>query len=315
MTSGSPVTGPSTATLGSTGLVMSRITLGTSGLGRVDKVDDDQAAAVITSAVAGGICVIDTGNNYGDSERRIGLARRHAVWSAPLIVTKVDPVEGSSDFSGSRVRQSVRESMYRLGLDRLELVHLHDPERISFDDALAPRGPVRALLDLRDSGLIGHLGVAGGPIGMLQDYVRTGHFESVVTHNRFTLMDRSAEPLLDLCAEQSIGVFNAAPFGGGFLSGSQQSATYCYRPATPEQLTARHRMAQLCAAHGIDLAAAALQFSTGDLRIASTIVGMSSPRQVEVTLDRLQVRIPTDLWPELLSLAPHPINWLGADRI
>ncbi|MET3807209.1 D-threo-aldose 1-dehydrogenase [Nakamurella sp. UYEF19] len=310
-----PAIGIRTAILGSTGLAASEISLGTSALGRVDKMNDHGAADVINHALASGITVIDTGNNYGESERRIGLARPDSGWPGSLLVTKVDPVEGSSDFSGSRVRQSIRESMNRLGVDHLELVHLHDPERISFESALAANGPVRALLDLRERGLIGHIGVAGGPIGLLQDYIRTGHFESVVTHNRFTLMDQSAVPLLDLCAENSIGVFNAAPFGGGFLAGSGRSTDYCYRPASAEQLTARDRMFRLCSSAGVDLAAVALQFSIREPRIGSTIVGMSSPAQVEQTLERLRVKIPAELFSELRSLTPSPAGWFGADRI
>jgi D-threo-aldose 1-dehydrogenase len=198
-----------------------------------------------------------------------------------------------------------------LGVDRLELVHLHDPERISFDAAMSPDGPVRALLDLRDQGVIGHLGVAGGPVRMMQDYLRTGHFEALVTHNRFTLVDRSADPLFDLARELNVGVFNAAPYGGGFLNGN--SANYCYRPANEALISARRAMTEICAAHGVDLATAALHFSLADPRITSTIVGVSSTAQFEQTLTRAAAIVPADLWPELAEVAPAPQWWLGPD--
>ena len=98
------------------------------------------------------------------------------------------------------MRVSLEESMERLGTDRFPLVYLHDPERIPFEDATAPGGPVEVLVQMKDEGLIGHLGVAGGPIGLLARFVDLGPFEAVITHNRFTLLDRSAEPLLDRCA-------------------------------------------------------------------------------------------------------------------
>jgi D-threo-aldose 1-dehydrogenase len=299
--------------LGSTGIPVSAITLGTSAVGNATKVTDDQADMIIERASTSPISVIDTSSNYGISEERVGHALRRigGLPAGRLLVTKVDPLPGSDDFPGARAHASVRESLQRLGVDRLELVHLHDPERISFDDAMAPDGPVRALLELRDQGVIGHLGVAGGPIRMMQDYLRTGHFEALVTHNRFTLVDRSAEPLFDLARELNVGVFNAAPYGGGFLSGG--SAMYCYRPANEGLLQARQLMTEVCAAHGTDLATAALHFSLSDPRVTSTIVGVSSVDQLEQTLTRATAVVPDALWPDLAEVVPAAQWWLGPD--
>ena len=173
---------------------------------------------------------------------------------------------------------------------------------------------MRALLDLRDSGAVGHLGVAGGPIGLLQRFVGTGHFEAVVSHNRYTLVDRSAGPLLDQCVEQGVAVFNAAPFGGGFLTaGADGPQRYCYRPATTGYLAARQAMAALCAAHGVELATAALQFSLREPRITSTIVGMSSRTQLEQSMQRAAQPVPDELWKELEALVPAPQEWLGPE--
>ena len=308
--------------LGRTGITVTALTIGTSALGNPERVSEDEAQTTLAFALAGP-WTIDTSNGYDDSEARIGRALTTlATAGGPtsggrtgrLLATKVDPLKGDPDFSGARVRQSVRESMDRLGVDHLDLVSLHDPERIPFEDAMAPGGPVRALLELRDSGSIGHLGVAGGPIGLLQQFVRTGHFEAVVTHNRYTLVDRSAGPLLDQCAEQGIAVFNAAPFGGGFLTaGPDGPQNYCYRPATPARLAARRTMAERCAAFGVDLATAALQFSLRDPRVTSTIVGMSRRRQLEQTLQRAVQPVPDELWQQLEQAAPAPEQWLGPD--
>ncbi len=302
-------------TLGSTGLSVSAVTLGTSGLGSTERVSDAQAAAVIGAALSSPITVIDTGNNYGVSEQRIGqtLVRHGGVPAGKLIVTKVDPLPGGADFSGARVRESLRESMDRLGVDRLRLVHFHDPERITFADAMSPDGPVRALLELQEQGAIEHLGVAGGPVRLLEEYVRTGHFAVVLTHNRFTLVDRSADSLLNLAADKNIGVFNAAPYGGGFLT-VQSHLNYCYRPSTRQQLDARHAMIARCAAYGVDLPTAALHFSLRDARIASTVVGVSRIEQLEQTLARLAATVPAELMSELIALSPGPGSWLGPDR-
>jgi D-threo-aldose 1-dehydrogenase len=302
-----------TRVLGSTGIAVSALTLGTSAVGNATKVTDDEANSIVERAASSPITVIDTSSNYGISEERIGraLQRIGGLPAGQLLVTKVDPLPDSADFSGARVHASVRDSLQRLGVDHLELVHLHDPERITFDDAMAPDGPVRALLELRDQGVIGHLGVAGGPIRMMQDYLRTGHFEALVTHNRFTLVDRSAEPLFDLAQELNVGVFNAAPYGGGFLSGG--SPLYCYRPASDALLHARRLMAEVCAAHGVDLATAALHFSLADPRITSTIVGVSSVEQLEQTLTRAAAAVPAELWSELVEVVPAPQWWLGPD--
>lgn len=304
-----------TAPLGRTGLEVTPLTLGTSNLGRGEDSPDkrDTLARVLGAAEVG---VVDTSNEYGDSERRVGaaLAAAGPAAAGTLVATKVDPVPGSGDYSGDRVRASVRESQERLGLDHLPLVHLHDPERLDFDDALAAEGPVRTLLDLQDAGVVGAVGVAGGPAAMMERYVRTGLFSAAVTHNRWTLLDRSAEGLLDACAELDVGLFNAAPFGGGFLAGRPaRDGRYAYRPVVPAVLQAAEAMAERCDRHGVPLAAAALQWSLREPRVRSTIVGASSPAHLEAVLTQASLPVPEELWAELEALVPAREHWLGPD--
>ena len=92
----------------------------------------------------------------------------------------------------------LERSLELLGVDRLEIVFLHDPESIGFEAAMAPGGAVEALERYRDQGVIGHIGVAGGPIDMMMRFVETDRFEAVITHNRYTLINRVADPLLTL---------------------------------------------------------------------------------------------------------------------
>jgi D-threo-aldose 1-dehydrogenase len=305
--------------LGRTGLRVTALCVGGSPLGNMSalygyEVSTERALRTLRAVLAGPINFLDTSNNYGDgeSERRIGAALREAggLPDGFVLATKVDR-DASGDFSGARVRRSLQESLERLGLERLALVYLHDPEHISFEDGVAPGGPVQALVELQREGLIDHLGVAGGPIDLMRRYIRTGAFEVVITHNRFTLVDRSAEPLLDEARELDVAVVNAAPFGGGVLAkGPAAVRDYAYGPAHPDVMARIEAMDAACARYDVPLAAAALQFSLREARVASTIVGISAPERVEETVALARWLIPEALWDELLPLAAPREAWL-----
>jgi len=306
-------------TLGTTGRHVTELCIGTSALGSMPgtygySVDEAQALDTLRRVFQGPITFVDTANEYGAdgaSERLIGTVLRElgGVPEGFLIATKVDP-DRYGDFSGRRVHASVAESRERLGMDRLPLVYLHDPERIPFEASMGPGGAVEALRKLQADGVIGHLGVAGGPIGLLRGYVATGVFEAVITHNRFTLLDRSAEPLLDDCAAAGVAVVNAAPFGSGLLAkGPGATDRYYYRPAPPQILEATKRIQAACERHGVPLAAAALQFSTREPRIASTIDGITRPERVDQMAELAEYPVPESLWQEI-SPAPREF-WLS----
>ena len=297
---------------GKTGLSVTPICIGTSALGSFPaqygyEVSSERAAATLRRVFEGPVNFVDTSNEYGngESERRIGrvLAELGGVPAGVVLATKVDPLPGSRDFSGPRVRASVAESLQRLGLDHLQVVYLHDPEKITFTEATAPGGAVDALIQLREEGVIKYLGVAGGPIDLMRQYLATGVFETVISHNRYTLVDQSAEPLLNDAVQRGIAFVNAAPYGGGMLvKGPDLVPKYCYQPASADTLDRVRKMQQICESYAVPLAAAALQFSLRESRIVSTIVGITEPDRVDQTLRLAEWPIPDKLWEDLKPL-------------
>jgi D-threo-aldose 1-dehydrogenase len=257
---------------------------------------------------------IDTANNYGlgETERRIGRAihRAGGVPDGFRIQTKADRDMATGDFSGARVRASLEESRRRLGLDTLPVVYLHDPENISWADAFAADGPVAALVEARRQGRIAVLGVAGAPSALLARYLRTGHFTSVITHNRYTLVDRSSDRLLSLAAELGVEALNASPYGGGFLTAwPPPSSRYAYGEAHPALRDAASRAARLCADHGVPLVAAALAFSLREPRIAATVVGMQDVDDLAATERVAGTPVPAALLGRLADLELDPRSW------
>jgi D-threo-aldose 1-dehydrogenase len=307
-------------TLGGTGLDVTALCVGGGPLGSMPEafgyaVSQDDAVDLVEAVLASAIRVLDTSNGYsgGESERRIGMGIAKAGGLPPdvLVVTKVDARDG--DFSGRRVRESVRESSERLGLDTLPLVHLHDPEFHDWDDLTSPGGAVETLVRLREEGTIGHIGVAGGDTRVLSRYLDLGVFEAVLVHNRLTIVDRSAEQLVERAAGEGLGVINAAVYGGGILANPSGGSTqYGYRQVSPATLEAIGRMAELCARWGIDLPTAALQFSLRDPRVHFTVVGISKRRRLDGLLEAVGVELRQEFWDELETLVPEPENWLDA---
>ncbi len=258
--------------------------------------------------------VLDTANNYGfgASEERIGMAIREygTIPDGFVIQTKADRDMATGDFSGARVRLSLDESRTRLGFDCLPIVYLHDPENISWEQAFATDGPVAALVAAREAGIIGTLGVAGGPSDLMRRYLNTGHFEALITHNRFTLADRSADRLLDHAHELGVHVTNASPYGGGFLTTwPPPTQRYAYAPAAPSVRRTAEQAAELCAAAGVPLIAAALAFSTEDPRIDRTIIGMRTIDDLRATRELLEIPVDAVLLDALRELESDPRGW------
>ena len=305
--------------LGSTGLQVTPICIGTAPLGNMPEtfaysVGEERALATIRAFFTGqgnsgtsSFNFLDTAASYGDgeSERRIGIVLRELGGVPPgfVLATKADRDLQTGVFTGAQMRRSVERSLRLLGLEQLQLVYLHDPEHISFAEAMQLGGPVEVLQRYREEGLIAHLGVAGGPIDMMIRFVETGLFEAAISHNRFTLLNREAEPLWDTCVRLGVAVLNAAPYGSGILAkGPSAYPRYMYEQASPELLRRARQMEEACEHYGLPLAAAALQFSLRDARVTSTIVGITRPERLAETLKLAQQTIPDALWAELDSI-------------
>lgn len=295
--------------LGDTRLQVTPVCLGCSGLGGMPEifgydVPEDRGVATVTRMLDGPLNFLDTSAGYsdGESERRIGLALK-AYGGLPagvVLATKVDPDPDTGGFAAADVRRVAEQSLERLGIDSFQLLYLHDPEVIGFSESMASGGPVEELIRLRDEGIADHLGVAGGPIDMLLEFLATGEFEVVLTHNRYTLVDQSAEPLLAEAERTGVGVVNGAVFGGGILAkGPDANPNYMYSQAPPELLARVREIEEVCARYDVPLGAAALRFSLREPRIASTVAGLSRPERVDEVVDWATRPIPDELWKEL----------------
>lgn len=303
--------------LGATGLRVTPLGIGGGSLASMPEtfgyaVPEAQALATIRAVFASPINFLDTAAAYGDgeSERRIGLVLRERGGLPPGIVlsTKADRNLQTGEYSGDQIKRSIERSLRLLGLDHLQIAFLHDPEHTTIDNVMGRGGPLSVLQSYQSDGVIDHLGVAGGPVDLLIRYVETKAFSAVVTHNRYTLLNRCAEPLIARATELGVAVVNAAPYGSGILAkGPEAYPRYAYQDAAGSVVERAHQMAALCRRYEVPLAAAALQFSLRDSRIVSTIVGVSRPERVSETLALAAHAIPEELWPQLDQFA----DWTG----
>jgi D-threo-aldose 1-dehydrogenase len=279
------------------------VILGASTLGQPDRPG---AAELAEAMVRSGFPAVDTANGYasGRSEASLGAAiRRVGLPAGTVVITKVDADPVTGVFDGDRVRRSFAESLERLGLDRVPLLHLHDPYTVTLAEAMAPGGAVPALVRLRDEGAVDAIGIAAGPVRLLLDYLATEAFDAVLTHNRYTVVDRTGGAVLRAARELGMVAINAAPFGGGILAGSARHRDrYAYRPATEQTL---HRVAQArlaCSRHGVPMDAAALAFSTRSPLVDATVVGVSSVMRLRRLSELMTTDVPEELLDELEAL-------------
>jgi D-threo-aldose 1-dehydrogenase len=299
--------------IGRTGLAVPPICFGTSALGNMPDtygygVDEERALATIRAILALPDGFIDTSRNYGfgRSEERIGrVVRELGGWpEGRILSTKLDRDMETNRFDGDRARRSLEESLAALGLDRVDILHLHDPEYAAdLDEVTRPGGALDMLFRMREEGVARAVGLAAGRIDVMMPILAERDFDVLITHNRYTLVNRNAEPMIELARARGIAVLNAAPYAGGaFAKGSDTHPRYVYQEAGEAMLAPVRRVEELCRRHGIPPGAAALQFSMRDARIAATICGVSRPERVEETRAWATWPIPEAFWQDLAEI-------------
>ncbi len=307
--------GPSEkVTLGRTDLAVSKICFGTSSLGDMPDtygygVDEGRAKETVRSIFRSPMNFLDTSRIYGlgRSEERIGevIRERGGLPEGFVLSTKLDRDTQTNRFDASQARRSLDESLRALGLDRIDILHLHDPEHAaSLTETTGPQGALPELFKMKEEGLVKAVGLAAGPVEVMMPLLRDWDFDVLITHNRFTLTNRNANPMIDFACSRGIAVLNAAPYAGGVLAkGSSSYPRYVYQEATGDVLDPIRRIEAICARYDVPPGAAALQFSMRDTRITSTICGVSKPERVEQTLEWAQWPIPQAVWDELEALS------------
>jgi D-threo-aldose 1-dehydrogenase len=289
------------------------------GLYRV--VGDDVARATVDAAWEHGVRCFDTAPHYGSgrSERRMGAALRDRPRDEYVLSTKVgrllvepgrsdehhrgadifaerDPAGLVFDFSRDGVRRSLEQSLERLGLDRVDVALVHDPDH-HLDQAISEALP--ALVELREQGVIRAVGAGMNAAEPLARIVREADVDCVLVAGRYTLLDRRAgEDLLPLCAARGVQAIAAGVFNSGLLAGG---TTFDYRPAPPALLERARAMAAACDRHGVPLVAAAAQFPLRHPAVACVLLGMDAPQQVATNAAALDTPIPEALWAELVT--------------
>jgi D-threo-aldose 1-dehydrogenase len=309
--------------LGRRGLRISRLGLGTAPLGNLfTEVPESDADATVDAALAGGITFLDTAPHYGlgVAERRLGrrlarLPRERFVLSTkvgrlvrPLEAGETADPEGFVatpaakrvwDFSRDGVRRSLDESLDRLGLDRVDVALVHDPDQHEHE---AAGQALPALAELRDQGVVGAIGAGMNQAEMLTRFVRALELDLVLMAGRYSLLDqRALGELLPVCAERGVAVVIGGVFNSGLLADPRPGATFDYAPAPPELVERAGRLQAVCARHGVPLRAAALAFPFGHPAVASVLVGARTAAEVQDAVAMVDRPVPAELWTELVA--------------
>jgi D-threo-aldose 1-dehydrogenase len=306
--------------IGRTGVRVSRLGLGGAPFGGLfAEVARDTAAATVRTAFELGIRYVDTAPLYGHgkSEASIGEALRGVPRAWFTLSTKVGrslvpvaspphsdhfvglpPVDTGYDFSRDGILRSLQGSLARLGLDRVDIVYVHDPDD-HLDQVVRETFP--ALADLRAQGVVGAIGAGMNHAAPLVHLARECAFDCFLLAGRYTLLDQSGLPeLLPLCLDRQISVVIGGPYNSGILASDlADGATYFYEPAPGGVLERARRIRAVCDRHRVPLKAAALQFGLGHPAVAATIPGARTPSEVRDNWELMSFPIPTDLWLEL----------------
>jgi D-threo-aldose 1-dehydrogenase len=318
--------------LGRTGLELTRLGFGGASIGGMFRwVEDEDAIATVRHAWSLGVRYFDTAPlyGYGASERRFGRALADQPRDGFVLSTKVgrlvrdaaaipprsdidrqmldgredayyvvrDPVRMVFDYSADGVRRSIEESLERLGLERIDIALIHDPDD-HWREAIEGAWP--ALERLRAEGVIRAVGAGMNQSPMLTRFVRETSIDVVLVAGRYTLLDQGAlDDLLPACLERGVGVLVGGVMNSGVLADPWPGATFNYGPAAPEIIDRARRIGQVCERHGVPLRAAAMQFPMAHPAVVSLVAGVRSVAHLDEYPALLAHPIPADLWSDL----------------
>ncbi len=325
-----------TRRLGTTSVTVTTMGFGCAPIGGLlDAVDERPAREALEVAWDGGVRYFDTAPFYGfgASERRAGDAlRAHprdeyvlSTKAGRLLVPDPNPPGAANgwenplsfrpvhDYGYDAVRRSLEDSLQRLGLERVDVLLLHDIGVFTHGEADHPAhfeaamtGGLKALREMKDEGLIGAYGIGVNEIAVLMAAMERGDWDCFLLAGRYTLLEQEAlDELLPLCQARSTSIICGGPYNSGLLAGG---STWNYAEAPPDLIARRDRLAAICNSHGVSLRAAALQFPLAHPAVASVIPGARTPEEARDNLARLAEPVPRALWQELQHeglLRPH----------
>jgi D-threo-aldose 1-dehydrogenase len=309
---------------------VTRLGFGAASLGNLYRaISDGEAAAAVDAAWDSGVRYFDTAPHYGLglSERRLGTALRDRPRDEYTLSTKVGrlivPNPGHErerdlaggfdvpaglrrqwDFSADGVRRSLAESLDRLGLDRIDIVLIHDPEE-SDSPSAALTGAYPALADLRAAGVIGAVGVGAKQVQILHRFVTETDIDVIMLAGRYTLLEQPAlDGLLPDCEKRGVSVLNVGVFNSGLLAKDwpADDGHYEYGTAPVELVERARRIATLCRRYGTSLPHAALVFAGAHRSVASVVVGAGKAAHMLRNAQLVAAAPPpAGLWAELVA--------------
>ena len=307
------------AILGRTGLDVSRLALGAWGFGdacapQARVGTDDSLIAVLQAAFDAGITLLDSAAAYA-CEKRLGRLLRHVDAPANLvIVTKFGHGKG---FSADRFKASVEQSLEDLGLERLELMMIHDPRNSEDMKAiLAPGGALDGLRSMQDQGILGSIGVATGTLGPLHDAVDSGEFDAIEFPRLYSLVNRVAATsgLLAAAKERNIGTLLAAPYGGNILATGVRGVKhplYGYWDAQPEMVEAVGKMQDRAEELGLTIGEASLAYALTAPMVDSTVVGITRPEELAQNLGAFTASVTREQLESIAAAGPIDDRLIG----
>lgn len=317
--------------LGATDIRLPMLGFGAAPIGNLyTEVTDDEAVRAIGAALENGIRYFDTAPyyGYGLSESRLGWGLKGVPRDSVRISTKVgrriyedagrEPGrEGFAvagwkaefDYSRDGVMRSFESSLKRLGTDRVDILLLHDIGRLTHGDrhpillrqALDEALP--AMAELKSSGACGAIGIGVNEQEIAVELLPLFPLDCVMLAGRYTLLEQHASRrIMQEAQARNVGVLIAGPYSSGLMSDARApGSTYNYAPVEPQVLQHAQRIYAICAAHGVDVGAAALQFPLGHPAVTSVVAGMRNEEEAMSAARRSGAHVPAGLWRQLRS--------------